>query len=48
MNVDILLSGKLRERFLKLPRALQRIVLEDLETAAKNRMSVMERVKREK
>jgi hypothetical protein len=39
------LSGALRERFLKLPRALQKIVLADLETAAENRIKVMERAR---
>lgn len=39
------LSGALRERFLKLPRALQEILLADLETAAENRIKVMERAR---
>jgi len=39
------LSKALDERFLKLPNALQEIILADLETAAENRIKVMERAK---
>jgi hypothetical protein len=46
--MGVRLSGELRERFLKLPEALQNIVLADLETAADNRIKVMESVNIEK
>ena len=46
--MGVRLSGVLRDRFLKLPEALRIIVLADLETAADNRMKVMESVKTEK
>jgi hypothetical protein len=46
--MGIRLFGVLRERFLKLPEALREIVLADLETAAENRIKVMESVKTEK
>lgn len=42
------LFGVLKDRFLKLPKALQIIVLADLETAAENRIKIMEGVKIEK
>jgi len=46
--MPVRLFGVLRQRFLKLPEALQIIVLADLETAAINRIKVMESVKTEK
>ena len=46
--MGVRLSGVLRDRFLKLPEALQNIVLADLETAAINRIKVMESVNIEK
>jgi len=46
--MGVRLSGVLRDRFMKLPKALQNIVLADLETAAENRIKVMESVKTEK
>jgi hypothetical protein len=46
--MGVRLSGVLRDRFLKLPKAIQEIILVDLETAAINRIKVMESVKIEK
>jgi hypothetical protein len=46
--MGVRLSGVLRDRFLKLPKVLREIVLADLETAAENRIKVMESVKIEK
>ena len=46
--MDVRLFGVLRDRFMKLPKALQNIVLADLETAAINRIKVMESVNSEK
>ena len=46
--MQVKLSKALDERFLKLPKALQEIVLADLETAANSRIKVMESVKIEK
>jgi hypothetical protein len=43
--MQVKLSRALDERFLKLPRALQETILADLETAAENRIKVMERAK---
>jgi hypothetical protein len=43
--MQVQLSKALDKRFLKLPNALQEIVLADLETAAENRIKVMERAK---
>jgi hypothetical protein len=43
-SVQIKLLGTLQERLLRLPKSLQRIILVDLEVAAVNRLSVMERV----
>jgi hypothetical protein len=43
--MQVQLSKSLGERFLKLPKALQEIVLADLETAAENRIKVMERAR---
>jgi len=43
--MQVQLSKALDERFLKLPKALQEIVLADLETAAENRIKVMERAR---
>jgi len=43
-SVQIKLLGTLQERLLRLPKSLQRIILVDLEAAAVNRLSVMERV----
>ena len=45
-SVQIKLLGTLQERLLRLPKTLQRIILADLEAAAANRLSVMERVNR--
>jgi len=46
--MPVRLFGVLRDRFMKLPKALQIIVLADLETAAENRIKVMESVNIEK
>jgi hypothetical protein len=46
--VQVKLLGDLRRRLSKLPKSLQKIVLADLETAAVNRISVMERMQIEK
>jgi len=46
--MGVRLFGVLRDRFLKLPKALREIVLADLETAAINRIKVMESVNVEK
>ena len=46
--MGVRLFGVLRQRFMKLPEALQNIVLADLETAAENRIKVMESVNIEK
>jgi hypothetical protein len=46
--MGVRLFGVLRDRFLKLPEALREIVLADLETAAINRIKVMESVNIEK
>jgi hypothetical protein len=46
--MGVRLFGVLRDRFMKLPEALREIVLADLETAADNRMKVMESVNVEK
>jgi hypothetical protein len=43
--MDIRLLGYLGNRLSKLPKSIQKIVLEDLETAAINRLAVMERTK---
>ena len=43
--MQVKLSKVLDERFVKLPNALQEIILADLETAAENRIKVMERAK---
>jgi hypothetical protein len=43
--MQVKLLGNLGRRLWNLPKSLQKIVLADLETAAANRISVMERVK---
>jgi hypothetical protein len=48
VDVDIKVLGELRKRLSNLPNSLQKIVLKDLETAAANRISVMERTQIEK
>jgi hypothetical protein len=43
--MQVRLFGDLRKRLSELPKQVQKIVLQDLETAATNRIIVMERVK---
>jgi hypothetical protein len=43
--MQIRLLGDLGKRLSKLPKQTQKIVLQDLETAATNRLSIMERIK---
>jgi hypothetical protein len=43
--MQVRLLGDLRNRLSELPKQIQKIVLQDLETAAINRIVVMERVK---
>jgi hypothetical protein len=43
--MQVRLLGDLGKRLSKLSKGIQKIVLQDLETAARNRISVMERVK---
>jgi hypothetical protein len=43
--MQVKLLGDLGRRFSKLPDSLKKIVLQDMETAATNRISVMERIK---
>ena len=43
--MQVRLFGDLGKRLSELPKQIQKIVLQDLETAAANRLSIMERAK---
>jgi hypothetical protein len=48
MRIEVSLSGKLGDRLLNLHIQVHKIILKDLQTAAANRLAVMERIQIEK